>query len=78
MNVSARRTLVIFWKKHPETESPLKAWLSRVRGTQFMAMKDVMGAFPKAKALNGERVRFEILSGNYRLIVGFELSGNVA
>lgn len=34
-------------------------------------MAGVQAAFPKAKALNGERARFEVAGGNYRLIVAF-------
>ena len=32
----------------------------------------VRATFPKARVLNGERVRFEIGGGNYRLIVAFK------
>ncbi len=34
-------------------------------------MDDVQRAFPKAKVLNRERVRFEVAGGNYRLIAAF-------
>ncbi|MDR3376810.1 MAG: type II toxin-antitoxin system HigB family toxin [Ancalomicrobiaceae bacterium] len=37
-------------------------------------MADIQRSFPKAKALNAERIRFEIAGGNYRMIcaVDFE------
>ncbi|WP_448956629.1 type II toxin-antitoxin system HigB family toxin [Labrys neptuniae] len=35
-------------------------------------------AFPKAKVLNAERVRFEIAGGNYRLIVAFKFRNGIA
>ncbi len=41
-------------------------------------MQDVQTAFPKAKVLNGERVRFEIQGGNYRLIVAFRFDLQIA
>ena len=35
-------------------------------------MSEVQAAFPKAKVINAERVRFEIHGGDYRLIVAFK------
>jgi mRNA interferase HigB len=35
-------------------------------------MNDVQAAFPKAVVLNGERARFEVAGGNYRLIAAFD------
>lgn len=40
-------------------------------------MNDLMRDFPKAKALNAERVRFEIAGGNYRLIVAVKFSAKI-
>lgn len=77
MNVIARRTLVAFWEEHPETEAPLKQWLARARAAAWGSMNDVMAEFPKAKALNAERVRFEIAGGNYRLIVAIKFSAGI-
>lgn len=39
-------------------------------------MSDIQAAFPKAKVLNAERVRFEIHGGNYRMIVAFDFAGH--
>ena len=36
-----------------------------------------MHAFPKAKALNGERVRFEIGGGSFRLIAAFKFESGL-
>jgi mRNA interferase HigB len=44
----------------------------------WTCMDDVMRSYPKAKILNGERTRFEICGGGYRLIVGFKFSARVA
>jgi len=41
-------------------------------------MNDIQQAFPKAKVLNKDRVRFEVCGGNYRLIVAFHFSSNIA
>jgi len=41
-------------------------------------MSDIRGAFPKAKVLNGNRVRFEIAGGQYRLIAAFDFEKQIA
>ncbi len=41
-------------------------------------MNDVQRDFPKAKVLNRDRVRFQVCGGNYRLIVAFHFSTNIA
>ena len=40
-------------------------------------MNDLMRDFPKAKALNAERVRFEIAGGNYRLVVAIKFTARI-
>jgi mRNA interferase HigB len=77
MNV-ARRTLVSYWREHPETKAPLAQWLARARSARWRSMADVMRDFPKAKALNAERARFEVAGGNYRPIVAFKFSAGTA
>jgi mRNA interferase HigB len=78
MNVVARRTLVSYWGEHPETKAPLAQWLARARSARWRSMADVMRDFPKAKALNAERARFEVAGGNYRPIVAFKFSAGTA
>lgn len=41
-------------------------------------MDDVRAAAPNAKILNGERARFEIAGGNFRLIVAFDFMRGIA
>ncbi len=41
-------------------------------------MDDVRLAAPNAKILNGERSRFEIAGGNFRLIVAFDFTRGIA
>lgn len=40
-------------------------------------MDDVRSAAPKAKILNGERARFEIAGGNFRLIAAFDFNRDI-
>ncbi len=78
MRVIARSTLVDFWTDHPETKAALERWLKIVKAAHWASTEDIQGASPKAKVLNGERVRFEVAGGNYRLIAAFDFRRQVA
>jgi len=41
-------------------------------------MDDVRSAASNAKILNGERARFEIAGGNFRMIVAFDFARDIA
>ncbi len=71
VRIIARRTLEDFARSHPDAAVALAVWRRRVAAANWQSMSDVQAAFPKAKALNGERVRFEIQGGAYRLIAAF-------
>lgn len=72
MRIIARSTIAEFGARHPETRASLDHWEMVTRAAQWENINDVVGAFSKAKALNGERVRFEIAGGDYSLIVAFK------
>jgi mRNA interferase HigB len=78
MRVIARNTLVGFWRAHPETKVALERWLKRVRAAHWTSTDDVQRAAPKCRPLNGERVRFEVAGGNYRLVVAFDFRRQAA
>jgi mRNA interferase HigB len=69
MRIVSRNTLSNFWTAHPETEASLRHWFYTTRRAKWMSMQDVRVAFPKAKVLNRERVRFAVHGNNYRMIV---------
>jgi mRNA interferase HigB len=78
MRVIARNTIVDFWTEHPEAKVALERWYKLVRTTGWASTDEVQRAVPKAKVLNGERVRFEVAGGNYRLVVAFDFRRQVA
>ena len=78
MRIIARSTLVAFWEKHPETRASLTHWLNVTKAAEWHSVQDVQAAFSKAKAFNGERVRFEVAGGDYRLIVAFDFRRGIA
>jgi len=78
MRLIARSTLVAFWETHPEAKASLEHWIAVTSKAQWQNTSEVQGAFSKAKVLNGERVRFEVAGGNYRLIVAFKFEAQIA
>jgi len=63
---------------HPNTKPSLERWLKIFKAAEFKSMDDVMRAVPKAKILNGERARFEVAGGNFRMIVAFGFDHQIA
>lgn len=78
MRIIARSTLVEYWTKHPVTEAPLTHWLRVAKAATWADPLAVLADFSKAKALNGERVRFDVGGGDYRLIVAFDFPRQAA
>jgi mRNA interferase HigB len=77
VRVIARHTLVNFWQRHREIEQPLRDWLSVVRRAEWSGMADVKAVFAKASIINRERVVFDVLGGNYRLVVAIKFSAKI-
>lgn len=69
---------MVFWEKHPATRASLLHWMHVTKASDWTNIVDVQSAFSKAKALNGERVRFEVAGGDYRLIVAFDFRRGIA
>jgi mRNA interferase HigB len=65
-------------EKHSETKVSLHRRRSLVKSARWNSMEDVRSAAPNAKILNGERARFEIVGGNFRMIVAFDFGRGIA
>lgn len=69
MRVLKKKTINRLIQEHAEASADLKVWYAVMKAADYSKGQDVLTAFPKAKTLGGgERVRFEIHGGNYRLI----------
>jgi len=78
MRIIARNTLVDFWSRHPEAKVALERWHKLVRAARWASTDEIQRAAPKSKVLNRERVRFEVVGGNYRLVAAFDFRRQVA
>ncbi|MDP4025673.1 type II toxin-antitoxin system HigB family toxin [Methylobacterium sp. NEAU 140] len=77
MRVIAFSTLRTFARTHPGAEPALVRWHRLMKQIAPGSMSDVQSVFPKAKVLNGDRVRFEVAGGQYRLIAAFDFERQI-
>jgi mRNA interferase HigB len=78
MRVISWSVLASYAERHPEAKIPLHRWRTLVKSAKWRSMDDLRLAAPNAKILNGERARFEIAGGNFRMIVAFDFVRNIA
>jgi mRNA interferase HigB len=76
--IVSHNTLASYWRRHPETMIPLRQWEQLVSRAEWRTMQEVANDLPGAKSLNGERARFAIAGGNYRLVVSFNFRQKIA
>ena len=77
MRIIARNTLVDFYTAHPETRASLERWYATVKEADWSDMDGLRATFANAVVLNGERARFEVAGGNYRMICAFYFPARV-
>ncbi len=78
MRIIARHHLVDFSARNPQAMASINHWFEIAKAAKWAAASEVQSAFSKAKVLNGERVRFEISGGDFRLIVAFNFKHQIA
>lgn len=78
MRVIARSTLIAFAARNPKASASIERWHQIVRHATWKTPEEVRAAFSGAKALNGERIRFELHGGDFRMIVAFDFRRQVA
>jgi len=69
MRVISVKTLKLFWEKHPDTESPLRAWYTEAKKARWQGPQDIKTEYRTASILRNNRVVFNIKGNKYRLVV---------
>ena len=70
MQVIARRTLKLFWLRHPRAEVPLRTWYTVVTGANWSGPADVKAQFgPTVDFVGDNRLIFDIGGNKFRLVV---------
>lgn len=68
MNVISKKTLEKFWRQHPDSEAPLRAWLSVCKKAKWKSLDEVQEFYPHADAV-GDCTVFNIGGNKYRIAV---------
>lgn len=69
MHIIARRTLISYWEKNPETELHLQCWFAEVQKAQWNNPAEIKTEYRSASILKNGRVVFNICGNKHRLIV---------
>jgi mRNA interferase HigB len=70
MQVIARRTLVEFWRRHPQAEQPLKVWFAVASQAQWRSPAEVKRQFgTTVDFVSDNRIVFDIAGNKFRLVV---------
>lgn len=69
MRVIAVSTLRDFWVKHPQAETPLRAWYAEASRADWKSPADVKAAHRNASFIGNNRIVFNIKGNDYRLVV---------
>lgn len=70
MQVIAKRTLRLFWERHPQAEGPLRSWHAAVDKAVWNGPADVKRAFgATVDFVRDNRIVFDIGGNKYRVVV---------
>lgn len=69
MHIIALRALREFWEKHPQAETPLRAWYAEASRAGWATPAAIKAAHRNASFLVNNRVVFNIKGNDYRLVV---------
>jgi mRNA interferase HigB len=71
MRIIAKGTLREYWETHANCRKELEEWYGIACKADWSSPKDVKKNFPKASIVGNNRVVFDIVGGNFRLVVKF-------
>src|ERR1019366_2454008 len=67
MRIIALSTLRAFWLKHPDAETPIRAWYALARRANWKTPVDIKTAYRNASFTANNRVVFNVKGNDYRL-----------
>lgn len=77
MRLIARSTVLEFADKHPAAKAQVLHWLRVVRDASWANMSEAARAFSRAKSVSGDRIRYDLVGGDYRLIAAFDFERQI-
>jgi mRNA interferase HigB len=73
-NIVARKTIVAFYTKHADAETPLLTWYKIAMKRNWKSPGDVKKDYSSADIVGNDRIVFNIKGNKYRLIVKFNFN----
>ncbi|MDL2230280.1 type II toxin-antitoxin system HigB family toxin [Alistipes sp. OttesenSCG-928-L06] len=68
MNIVARTTLAVFYKKHADSEIALEEWYKKTKKANWSCFADVKKDFNSVDSVGNQHFIFNIKGNDYRLI----------
>jgi mRNA interferase HigB len=78
MRLIKRKTLVDFGEEHPIARSSLLYLARLIEASVWITPSEVLANASKAKQVTADRIRFEVAGGQYRAIIAFDWSRQIA
>lgn len=77
MRIISRKTLVEYYRTHPEAKKALDTWFHTAKASSWKRPTDVLTMDPKASIVANNRVVFDILGGRFRLVTAVKYRAGV-
>ncbi|MBX3576960.1 MAG: type II toxin-antitoxin system HigB family toxin [Rhizobiaceae bacterium] len=69
MQVVSRKTLKLFWRRHPQAQEPLERWLRLVGSARWQTPADVKADFGSSVDFIGDsRAIFDVGGNKFRIV----------
>lgn len=69
MRIFTHRTLVLFYRKHPDAKIALEEWYCKVMEAKWTCFADIKKTFNSVDNIGDQRYVFNIKGNNYRIVV---------
>jgi mRNA interferase HigB len=77
MRLIAWSTLAEYAAIHPDAKAALESWREIIKQAAWRSMSEAANALSKAKSVGGDRIRYDLAGGDYRLIVAYDFERQI-
>jgi mRNA interferase HigB len=77
VRIIARHTLHDFAAANPRSAAALAHWYEVAKAARWTTMQEAAAAFSKARAINADRIRYEIAGGSFRMICAIDFGRRI-
>lgn len=77
MRIIAKKTLREYWESHANCRKELEEWYGIASKADWSSPREIKQIFPRASIVGYNRVVFDIVGGNFRLVVKFAYKAKI-